>query len=324
MLESIAYVFLIIVAGLNVIPAAHAGGDGEGYCGTKAPYTNVSAFMKQARTDEKAGRYRDAYASIQRIDKTECPSNYDVDEFHAIKKRLNLKFGEQAEKEAHFYPEAAKYFHAAESFADEDRVMMKYARSAPTNIKVFATAFGYFDRDRHDGHSESDIRKLKAIASAAAAAELKKEDAAFARVSASHANSITAISESRKHLEIARDWLRFVPEQMKDVSARAVQRGDKFAAEDGRESLRTALDYYGFAENPGKEKSVRNKARRLGDEHAKKGETLVAVDFYRIAGDTDKADALDKRSKQERAKVEQKRQKNFKKESDDLEKELGF
>jgi hypothetical protein len=108
------------------------------------------------------------------------------------------------------------------------------------------------------------------------------------------------------------------------VFERAEKRGDTLAADDARRSIENAIAYYEFAEKPQKARGVRDRARKLGDEHARKGENRLAVEFYQIAGDSSKAEALEKKSEAEKQKSESARQDKFKKDQQSLEKELGL
>ena len=108
------------------------------------------------------------------------------------------------------------------------------------------------------------------------------------------------------------------------MRARAAKRGDALAAEDGRTFLRLALSYYGVAGQPEKEQKVRAKALALAKKYESKGEGVIAAEYYAIAGDSSKADAVQKQTEAREQKTEESRQKTFKKEQGDLEKALGF
>jgi len=69
---------------------------------------------------------------------------------------------------------------------------------------------------------------------------------------------------------------------------------------------------------------VREKARSLAKQYESKGEGVVAAEYYAIAGDSGKANALQKQTEASEQKAEESRKKTFKKEQGDLEKALGF
>lgn len=91
-----------------------------------------------------------------------------------------------------------------------------------------------------------------------------------------------------------------------------------------RKFLELALSYYDRAEQPDKAQKVRDKARALAKQFERKGEGVVAADYYGIAGDSDKASAVQKETEVRDQKVEDSRKKVFKKDQEDLEKALGF
>ena len=66
------------------------------------------------------------------------------------------------------------------------------------------------------------------------------------------------------------------------------------------------------------------KANALGDEQARKGEGEVAADYYEIAGLKGEAQDIRKRTSAQQRQDEGKRQQQFKKDQDKLEKELGL
>jgi hypothetical protein len=105
---------------------------------------------------------------------------------------------------------------------------------------------------------------------------------------------------------------------------RAEQRGDTLAKEDIVRHLENAKRYFEIAEAKKKEQALKDKALRLAQEHEKKGEITQAKDFYSLAGASDKGNELEARTEAQHKKSEDKRQKQFKKGQDDLEKELGM
>lgn len=84
------------------------------------------------------------------------------------------------------------------------------------------------------------------------------------------------------------------------------------------------MRYYSIVDKPQKIRQVKDKALRLGDAYVKTGETTTAANFYRLAGADARAAELEKQVAQANRKKEAGRQEQFKKEQDDLEKELGF
>jgi D-alanyl-D-alanine dipeptidase len=144
--------------------------------------------------------------------------------------------------------------------------------------------------------------------------ELADEDKAFA-----------ARKESFDELGKARDWLYLVGETAaKKLRERAERRGDTLLQEDTFRHLKSAKRYFGMAEAKSKEQALQDKALRLAQTHEKQGEIAQARDFYHLAGAGAKGDELEKRAEAQHEKSEEKRQKQFKQEQGDLEKELGM
>jgi len=146
--------------------------------------------------------------------------------------------------------------------------------------------------------------------------------------------------------------------KIRQVIERAGKRGDALYADDTQAaSLREAIEYYEFAgdteesevwskqkesnktkeerkkikeESNKKIKMVKDKANRLGALNEKNGKLSIAIGYYQVADNEAKADELSetvkknvKKSVKETIKGKE-QQKKFKKEQDDLEKELGF
>jgi len=167
------------------------------------------------------------------------------------------------------------------------------------------------------------LAKLRGIAKRQGEKFLADEDKTFGARKA----SLVSRRETLAELNKARDWLG-LSGQARRANERAVKRGDALLASDSRQSLELAISYYDFPyDDPQKDKrvqKVRDKARRLGDAHLKKGEKKLASDYYAIAGMGDKAAKLEEENQAEKEKAETKRQSKFKKDQKSLEKALGF
>jgi hypothetical protein len=99
-----------------------------------------------------------------------------------------------------------------------------------------------------------------------------------------------------------------------------VQRGDALLAENTVRSIELAMEYYHFADNQAKAKQAQERAGKLGDDAARKGEHGLAARYYGLSGDRTKMKAVEK----QKEKTESKRQDQFKKDQQALEKELGL
>ena len=263
--------------------------------------------IAQAEKQEQAGDTRAAYETLQKI--SSCISDQSNKRIQAMKILLGKKLGDEEEKKGRL-AEAFDWFVKSKSTDDADRVMMKRAQAQPEDRSTFSTAFDYF---KGRGVASS-IRTLRALAMQNAKKLLASEEKQFA-----------ANRDSLDTLSKAKDWLFYAeaPENRLAVE-RAEKRGDTLSAETTRHFLRLSISYYDFADMPAKTKSVRDKARKLGDEAKGKGEGESAAEYYQIAGMQAQAHDVQKRTEAKQREDEGKRQKQFKKDQDSLEKELGM
>lgn len=294
------YVLSCCLAGL-VAPTAFADG---------CPDSEIAADtlkLKKAEASEKAGKLKEAFSSARTV-AWECLGNDAGKRREALMQRVGRTLGDQEEKQGRL-KEAFDWYQAAGLEADADRVMLKRANAKPDDTNAVGNAIGHF---KHR-NNEARVKELRGLASRNVDKWLAAEDKAFA-----------ARKDSRDELGKARDWVYYAGSGSGKVFERAEKRGDTLVADDARRSIENAIAYYEFAEKPQKARSVRDRARKLGDEHARKGENKLAVEFYQIAGDSSKAEALEKKSEAEKQKSESARQDKFKKDQQSLEKELGL
>ena len=280
----------------------------------------------------------------------------------AILKRSSLKLGEQAEKKGKFN-EAYTYYEVFHG-SDADRVQMKLATAKPGDFETVRTGVNSFrdkqkylseaiakntktgdvdkarvnamnsfiskdDADALDPNRDARLKaivgylgELKVIATKQGEKYLADEDKIFN----ARKTSVTARGDTLTELNKARDWLGLFGQENR-ANDRAVKRGDTLLADDSRKSLELALSYYSFPYDDRKDKwvqKVKDKARRLGDTHLKKGEKKIAADYYNLAGLGDKASELEEAHEAEKEQAESKRQEQFKDDQKSLEKELGL
>lgn len=290
------------------LPPARA--DGE-VC-TDAQKAQAESGLKKAEDAERAGRLKDAYAAIRATSSFECAAN-GYKRRDALLERLSRKLGEEAEK-AGRYGEAFDYYRAPQSvradydLSDADRALLKHVKAASGDYKVVSSAASWFEQRGNP----ASLGETRAIARASGEEALAAEERAFAATR----NSLNELGKARQWLELAGD--------AKAISARAAQRGDALLAHGAFSSVERAFQYYDFAGNRQKLKSAQDRARRLGDEYAKNGQTRVAAQFYELAGDSARAAALGKKNEARNEKAEGKRQQQFQKDQKSLEKELGL
>lgn len=295
-----ALVLLLTVAAPAVFADSLCSGDKE--------MKQTEAQLSQAGKSEQAGNARAAYAALQKVD-SDCLSSASDTRRDAMRKRLGKKLGDEDEKNGRL-KEAFEWFEGSGNTADAGRVMLKRAQARPDDRSTFGTAFDYF---KSRGPADS-LKTLRTLAAQNARQVLATEDKQFA----TDRNSLDVLGQ-------AKDWLHFTEASENRLAAdRAAKRGDTLAAESTRHFLNLAVSYYNFAGRPEKTKSIRDKAKRLGDEAARKGEGEVAAEYYQIAGLKNEARELEKRTESRRREDEGQRQKQFKSDQDKLEKELGM
>lgn len=277
------------------------------------------AQISQAEQKEKAGNARAAYDVVRKVNS--CISDVTSKRVDKMQKRLENKLGHEDEKNGRL-KESFDWFRKSENHSDirpgervhddSERVMMKIVQTQPEDLPTFSEAFNYVK-------NPALKKTLRALALKNARQILADEDKQFATArSASSSGTLPMLGK-------AKDWLKFVeaPENRLAVE-RAEKRGDTLFAETTRHFLSQAVFYYGFADKPEKIKPIRDKAKKLGDEAKGKGDGEVAAEYYQIAGLNEQATELRKNTQTKRREDEGKRQKTFKKDQDELEKELGL
>jgi HEAT repeats len=222
-----------------------------------------------------------------------------------------------------------------------DRVMIALARPGSVDdTETFQTVVEHFKQRQDDSkylkeeyHYIVDpayLKELEKRASDNGETALTREERVFS--SMINAKIVDAEQPSRNELELARRWFAFFGgAKDRKVVERSEKRGD-FLALDEREprALQAAILYYELAENPRKIENTKGKANSLGDAYAKKDDLKKAIAYYEVAENNAKIDELSslQEARQKKALKEMEKdetqQKQFKKEQDELEKELGF
>lgn len=266
----------------------------------------AAAQMKKAEASERAGRLKEAYEAMGKIDSMCLGSDK---QYEAMRKRIGLQLGQQEEKQSRLAA-AFDWYKNSGNAAEADRVKMKQVSTTPRDRNVVSNAIDHFRYRNNDAR----VAELRQLAAKNADLELANEERAFA-----------ARKESFQELGNAKDWFYLVSEgAAKKVRERAERRGDTLVKEDTFRHLENAKRYFDMAEAKSKEKALKDKALRLAQEHEKKGEITQATNFYGLAGASAKGNALQERAEAQHKKSEEKRQKQFNKEQGDLEKQLGL
>jgi hypothetical protein len=294
---------VLAVAGLmGAMQSAHADG-----CNS-AEEKAAAAQMKKAEDFERAGKLKEAYGAVGKIDPL-CLAGNGFKQHETMRKRIGLQLGQQEEKAGRLAA-AFDWFKGSGNGAEADRVKMKQVQASPRDRNLVSGAIDHFKYKNNDAR----VAELRQLAAKNAELELGNEEKAFA-----------ARKESFQELGNAKDWFYYVSEgAAKKVRERAEQRGDTLAKEDTFRHLENARRYFSIAEAKSKETALKDKAMLLAQAHEKKGEITQARDFYSLAGASAKGNELQQRAEAQYQKSEDKRQKQFKKGQSDLEKELGM
>lgn len=347
-----AMILAALLSAPMLAPTAHADG-----CITTTDKADFDKLDK-AEWAEKAGRYQEAYATAESL-LDACFNEPEAARIYSVLKKTSPKLGKDAEQKGKFV-EAYDYYKYYDGSA-ADRVQMKLAASRPEDIKTVRPVVFYFRDKReklgrvtpdHLGSGDLDRtrrnvmyrsmsidqldaidpgreQRLQAIGGYQARLDeiaLKNGDRFLAeedKVFAERKTSAAAKTDTLAELESARSWLELAGKE-KRAADRAIRRGDALMADDGRRSLVLAISYYEFAADAKKEQSVRDKAQRIGDTYLRKGDKVMAAEYYDIAGLHDKAASLMATHEAEKQKSETKRLEQFEKDQESLEKELGL
>lgn len=292
-------VTIITVFAIGAIPAW-----ADDICPEQAKKAAAQAQLSQAQALQAGGKLREAYDAASKIDLDCAPSNTD-----GVKKKIASAVAAEAEQKGKL-DDAVQWYERAGDKGAGSRVINKIVAEKPDDIKSVARAIEFY-RGHDDKAQEQAMRNLA----------LKNVDKALA---AEAKNFSTPLKGSLGDLRQAQDWTFYAQAGQDRVRARATERGDALAKEDSRTSLKKAMDYYFISEVKEGLAKVKAKAAGLGKQAEAKGELEVAAEFYSIADEGGKANALQKQAEANQAKAEDARKKTFKKDQADLEKELGF
>jgi hypothetical protein len=222
-----------------------------------------------------------------------------------------------------------------------DRGMITQARAGSTDdTETFQAILDHFNQRRDDSqHLKEEynyvvdpgyLKELEKMASDHGDKALAQEEKLFSPTI--NLKVVAAEQPSRSQLELARKWFAFFEGAGGNkVVERSEKRGDFLALDEQEpQALHAAIRYYELVDDQQKIGKTRGKADKLGDAWAKKDEVKKAIAYYQIAENDAKMRELEtlletrvKKQLKEMQKDET-QQKQFKKEQEDLEKELGF
>lgn len=336
------YLFLLIlIAGATQI----AYGDGE--CDS---VKKLKEYFEKGAAAEKAGKLIDAFENYgnARFERSCEGENPVSSEATGGWKRTGKKLGDGEEKKGNLYKTgglrkgagAFQWFEVSENFVEADKVMMKMVRTKPDDTDNFSIAVAHFNMRKErsadiiKGYDYSVVhsyfKELVMIAIKNGDNALEREEKEIARDMIDINGS--PVARSITQLKLARQWFDFYKDAKgKKVVDRALKRGDIFYADDKEpQSLEEAIEYYEVANDPAKINKVKDKANKLAVAAEKENALMRAVHYYRIAGDNDRASKLEDvmeehgMKQQKEMLKDDKQKKKFKKEQEDMEKELGM
>lgn len=271
-------------------------------CQDPANKAAAKAQLAKAQTLEGAGKLREAFDAAGKVD-ADCANSDE------LKKQIAKAIASDEERKGHL-DEAIDWYQRANDHPDATRVIRKVVEDRPGDIPAIGRAIDYF----HVQNNKAQEQAMRAVAAKNVDMALAVEEKRFA----------TQLKDSLGTLQTAQDWTFYAQTGQDRVRARAALRGDTLAKEDGRVALRKALDFYFVGSLNDSMKRVKAKASALGKQHEAKGELETAAEYYTIADEGSKAEAILKQLDASNTKIEESRKKTFKKDQGDLEKSLGF
>lgn len=288
-----------IVLGIVAVPAW-----ADDLCPNPAKRAAAKAQLGQAQALQGSGKLREAHGMAEKIDLDCAPG-----ETEQVKKSLAKAIAAEAEQKGQF-TDALDWYERAGDTGAAGRVIIRMVQSKPDDIPTVSRAIDFF----HSHDDKTQEQTMRALA-------LKNVDNALA---AEEKSVSTPLKGSLADLRLAQSWTYYAQAGQDKVRARATLRGDTLAKEDSRSSLKKAMDYYGTSEIKDGIAKVKAKATTLAKQAEAKGELDAAAEYYQIAGEGAKANAVHKQAEASQAKTEDARKKTFQKDQGDLEKALGF
>ncbi|MDP2689826.1 MAG: hypothetical protein Q8P48_06910 [Deltaproteobacteria bacterium] len=292
-------------------------------------------FVRKTEAAEKAGKLKKAFDAASGVSPGCLPEN-GYERLFSVIERTYKKLGQEAERAGRFY-EAHKYyvypfehffapgsFREREkyySFDDADRAMLSYARAGQDDYKVVERAVRYSEAR----NGKPNLKEVRGLAVRGGDRLLAKEEKAFAE--RRYKDALDILRESGR-------WFNMADDERK-VNERAGKRADSLLKEGSYDSIERALDYCDVTLMGNAYAQKRDKARalagKLGNEAEQSGDYAMAERYYSLSGDDSrrdamgrKIDAIETHKEKKKTEAEGKRQGQFKKEQDALEKELGF
>ncbi len=311
--------------------------DYAGMCLPEAASALKSLVRRLAADAEKAGRL-DAEAVFRGTPDATCRKLMEADKDPEIP---GLCSGDQR---MDFNPNAGavQLYERIFAYADADRVRVAMVRQSPADTRLFDREKSSLESHRDDPPEDYPkkapyLDEMKKIAGDRGAKPFGDEPAQWARNEMDVMGGGTRGQRSLMLLTQAKQWWEFFSDpRLKDCKARAEAHGDELGKDQHNpNNLTEAIAMYNLFGNDAKIAAVKASAKKLGDAAAKAGDSMNAAQYYSVAGDEKAAREVSKGMADEALKNvksgkglpqmnDAEKQKKFKKETQDLEKELGF
>jgi len=300
------YRLALLTAGLLALPAPSAWADG--YVCKKAEVAAANTELRKAQGLANAGNGRAAFDIIATEALVGCSD--DGQKVQALRLRAAHLIAADFEKNGKF-EDAFNWYQTAQSIPDPGRMQRKLVEAKPQDTNVVGRAIEFFK-----GHNDPVQEKaMRGVAAQNIERLLAKEQQQFV--------GVTRMTTTQ-YLGEASNWAHLALTGQDRIKARQLQRGDTLALATSARELEGAISFYEQAGAEDRVVKVKVRARTLADAHLKKGESLVAAELYGVAGDHGKAEVVAKAGAAKTVQDEEARKKQFKKEQEDLEKELGL
>lgn len=275
-------------------------------CGGDTEKRQIALLEGNVARVEKSGSLEDKFNAHAKLVAFDCSSKSVMQNSRNRVSALGKELGKREEGKGNLLA-AVKWYDRVGLWADSERVMLLAVRKDQLNKGLFREALNL--SNAHASKPSGFKSNLYKIAKENADQFMAKENKLLSSVPRDSIPAAKAGAEGYMNLVHAKDWMEFLPEGSGVVKKRAELRGDAFAArEDKINSSQLAMQFYQLAGSP-KAREQQKKMNEMTKNLEKSFEGLKVKE----AGSDGVLTKKDETSK-----------KKFKKETEDLEKELDF
>jgi len=296
-------------------------------------YREGMKLLKQKRCREAIRRFEAAMNSLPFGEGAN--SGRAFDQAGEAQRKAILCAARQAEKGRKFR-EAAGYYGRIERYDDAGRCLVKHAEARPLDMEAFKHSFSaleFYARESKDAAVDGHLSRLRGIARAYGNRLLERAGKKFDQ--ALRQSNMPGELEDKMDvpLDLEEKAIAFLAYagRKKDGIRLAISHGDRLLGRgDQARYLETARKFYELANAGSRLKSLKKKAASLGRKAEREGNFALAARYYSVAGDEDRSAVMiekaGKREGGEPAFIEpsEDEKREFDRETDELEKELGL